>query len=87
LRSRKSISLFSYREAAMNRTPVASSDLRSVGYDAGRCLLEIEFVSGTVYQYSAVPESVFNGLMTAASKGRYFNQVIRKGPYPYVRVS
>jgi len=70
----------------MNRIPVASSDLRSVGYDALRRLLEVEFVSGSVYQYSAVPDFIFNGLMTAASKGQYFNRVIQKGPYPYVRV-
>lgn len=51
--------------------------MRSVGYDAAQQILEVEFTSGTVYQYLEVPATVFTGLMAAASKGRYFNQEIR----------
>src|SRR5690554_79667 len=40
-------------------------------------LLDIEFGSGGVYRYSDVPESTFNGLLSASSKGGYFNEYIR----------
>ncbi|WP_442914998.1 KTSC domain-containing protein [Marinobacter sp. G11] len=32
---------------------------------------------GGVYRYSDVPESTFNGLLSASSKGGYFNEYIR----------
>ncbi|HCW91821.1 MAG TPA: KTSC domain-containing protein [Marinobacter sp.] len=40
-------------------------------------LLDIEFGSGGVYRYSDVPDSAFNGLLSASSKGGYFNEYIR----------
>lgn len=51
--------------------------MRSVGYDHTQQILEVEFTSGAVYQYLEVPAAVFDGLMRAESKGRYFNQGIR----------
>ncbi len=73
----------------MERIPVQSSNLRSVGYDRESGTLEIEFKSGRVYQYSGVPEEVYEGLMSASSHGTYFDRYIRKQPsaYPYVRLS
>jgi hypothetical protein len=44
-------------ECAMERTPVSSSNLVAVGYDPGSYTLEVEFHSGSIYQYSGVPES------------------------------
>lgn len=67
----------------MERAPVRSSDLRSVGYLES--ILEIEFHSGGLYQYHGVPEHVYNALMSAPSKGRYFHRAVR-GVYPYVRL-
>ena len=61
----------------MRRTAVESTTMRSVGYDSGEQVLEIEFTSGVVYQYLEVPAAVFEELMNAESKGRYFNQEIR----------
>ncbi len=69
----------------MVRQPVSSSDIRSVGYDRDTQVLEIEFHSGGSYQYSNVPGSVYVGLMSAGSHGRYFHDFI-KGKYPYRRV-
>ncbi|WP_121056627.1 KTSC domain-containing protein [Microbacterium telephonicum] len=60
----------------MRRHPVTSSVLRSVGYDAATALLEIEFTSGDVYRYFAVPPSVHRALMDADSPGAYFNRHI-----------
>ena len=61
----------------MRRTAVESTTMRSVGDDSARQILEVEFTSGAVYQYLEVPAAVFDGLMRAESKGRYFNQEIR----------
>lgn len=61
----------------MNRTPVHSSNIRSVGYEAESRTLEVEFQSGGIYQYSGVPENVYQGLMQAASKGVYFHNRVK----------
>lgn len=59
----------------MNKTPVRSSNIASVGYENGT--LEIAFVDGGVYQYFNVLEHVYQGLMSAVSKGRYFHDHIK----------
>jgi hypothetical protein len=59
------------------RTPVDSTSLASIGYDAASQTLEIEFRTGALYRYFAVPADVHRALMSAASKGRYFSQKIR----------
>lgn len=61
----------------MVRTPVISSNLRSVGYDAQSSVLELEFQDGHVYQYSPVGEATFVALMRAGSKGTYFHELIK----------
>jgi hypothetical protein len=60
----------------MQRMLVISSMIRSVAYDERHSLLEIEFTSGKIYQYESVPEEVYRGLMSAGSKGRYFEKHI-----------
>ncbi len=69
----------------MQREPVTSSNLRSVGYDPQTSTLEIEFHHGGVYHYFAVPESRYAELLAAASKGSYFNDHI-KDQYRYRKV-
>ena len=61
----------------MERTPVSSSNLVSVGYDVDSLTLEIEFKAGTVYQYIGVPQSEHEAMMSASSQGIYFNANIR----------
>ncbi|WP_409339851.1 KTSC domain-containing protein [Ornithobacterium rhinotracheale] len=39
--------------------------------------LYINFRSGYTYVYHRVPKSVFNGLLRAPSKGKFFNRYIR----------
>ncbi|WP_113671132.1 KTSC domain-containing protein [Vallitalea guaymasensis] len=67
----------------MNRQYVSSSDICSIGYSSGT--LEIEFHSGSIYQYSNVPEHIFAGLMNASSKGSYFHSYV-KNTYTYIRI-
>ncbi|MDE9590323.1 KTSC domain-containing protein [Xenorhabdus bovienii] len=69
----------------MNRVPVSSSNLLSVGYDSTTLTLEIAFHNGGIYQYDGVPADVHQGLMSAPSKGKYFHQYI-KNVYPYRKV-
>ncbi|HEX2066907.1 MAG TPA: KTSC domain-containing protein [Candidatus Thermoplasmatota archaeon] len=70
----------------MRRKRVASSSLRSVGYDPDGQVLEVEFAGGHVYRYWQVPPQRHRGLLRAASKGRYFNRWIRER-YPTVQVA
>jgi hypothetical protein len=70
----------------MERLPVESSNLASVGYDPESTVLEIEFKSGGIYKYSRVPQSVHDGLMNASSKGKYFYQYIENSGYPYSKI-
>ena len=60
----------------MRRIPVTSSVLVAVGYDADTAELEIEFRSGDVYRYYAVPARVHRELLAAESPGAYFNRAI-----------
>lgn len=62
----------------MNRNPVSSSNLASIGYDAESLVLEVEFNNGRVYQYFDVPQGTYDELMSASSKGSYMNNVIKK---------
>ena len=61
----------------MQRIPVNSSNLASVGYDQTSKVLEIEFHRGGIYQYLDVPEIEYRGLMQADSHGTYFRVNIR----------
>jgi len=61
----------------MNREPVNSSAILSVGYNADGLVLEIEITGGAIYQYFDVPEAVFREFMGAESLGRYYNANIR----------
>jgi len=69
----------------MDRIAVRSSNIRSVGYDPATESLEVEFHSGSVYQYMKVPVTEYEGLIRASSKGRYLNQKV-KGRYEGVRI-
>lgn len=66
----------------INRENVESSNLASVGYDSDSMTLEVEFNSGSVYQYFDVPEFVYEDLMGSASKGSYFHHNVRNS-YSY----
>jgi hypothetical protein len=62
----------------MVRQYVVSSSIRSVGFDAGSNVLEIEFSTGGVYQFHGVPESMFDELLSAPSIAKYFQHRIKE---------
>ena len=61
----------------LERQSVKSVILRSVGYDDRTKILEIEFQSGLVYQYSGVPLKIYTDLMRSGEIGKYFSDKVR----------
>jgi hypothetical protein len=70
----------------MRREPVVSSNIKAVGHDEKTSILEVEFNSGSVYQYTGVPKEVYTALVSAASVGKYFGASV-KGVYPFEKIS
>ena len=70
----------------MRRKPVSSSVIASVGYAARSKLLEIEFVSGRIYQYLDVERETHDAFLEAPSMGTFFNAHI-KDEYSFVRIA
>lgn len=68
----------------MEREPVSSSNVVSIGYEPASETLEVEFNSG-IYQYYNVPEPLYQQLMEAGSKGSFMHVNI-KHAFPYARV-
>ena len=69
----------------MDRIPVDSSNITSIGYDEETTILEIEFKSGSIYAYYDVPFSLYVQLMNAPSKGKFFNTHIKMQYYDKTR--
>lgn len=69
----------------MQRIPVESSDIVSIGYDPKSRVLEIEFKEDRVYQYFDVEPRVYELFLKADSYGEYFYAHINKH-YRYERV-
>lgn len=70
----------------MDRKPVTSSNIASIGYDGISETLEVEFKGGAIYQYFGVHPGIHRMLMTVSSTGRYFvNNVSKK--YKYNRMN
>jgi hypothetical protein len=69
----------------MNRTIVGSPGIAQVGYEEGSETLEIEFVSGKIFQFYNVPLKLFNNLMESSQKELYYesNILVR---FPYTRI-
>jgi hypothetical protein len=61
----------------LDRQPVSSTSIESIGYDGTTAILQIEFVEGRLYEYFMVPQSVYAGLMRAESKGRFYGEFVR----------
>ncbi len=61
----------------LERQPVKSRILRSMGYDESTKILEIEFQTGLVYQYAGVPPKVYQELIRSDEIGKYFIDKVR----------
>ena len=63
----------------MERQPVKSTNVKSIGYNAEEKTLEVEFQSGGIYQYAGVQPEMYADLLKAESVGRFVSQVVRAG--------
>lgn len=61
----------------MQRTPVTSSNVVSIGYDAAGQRLEVEYKGGKVYTYAEVPAETHRDLLAAESKGSFIARQIK----------
>ena len=83
---KETTSMTAGRVVALPRRPVQSSSIASIGYAAQTQTLEVEFKSGSVYQYFGVPAAIYQGLMTAESHGHYLDRYVKKAGYRYREV-
>ena len=62
----------------MERQPVVSSNINSIGYDDKTKTLEVEFFDQAIWKYSPVTREGYTELMNSESIGSYFAKNIRK---------
>jgi lysyl-tRNA synthetase class 2 len=67
------------------RVPVESRALAAIGYSKRLRALEIEFRNGAIYRYLEVSPPVYEALMSAPSKARFYDENIR-GKYRWLHV-
>ena len=65
---------------------VASSNVVEIDYDDQRSVLTVTFTSGGTYEYSGVPRSVADQVMTSGSVGSTLNALVKNAGYPYTRI-
>lgn len=66
-------------------TDVESSNVGSVAYDESSQVMAVRFHSGDLYAYETVDMDVYVGLVHAESVGKYLNNVVKMGGYPYTK--
>ncbi len=69
----------------MTMTPVKSSNIHSVGYDAPTETMRVRFLSGATHQYRPVPGWAHRSFVNAPSIGSHFAEHVR-GRYESKRV-
>jgi hypothetical protein len=61
----------------MDRKPVKSSNVKSIGYDPETKTLEVEYLNGGVYQHEGVGPEHHKALMGAKSIGAHLHKHIK----------
>lgn len=61
----------------IERTPVTSSNISSIGHDEKENILAVEFKDGSVYHYHDVPKDAHQALVGAKSVGSHFHSNIK----------
>jgi hypothetical protein len=70
----------------MKRERVQSSMIASIGHNADASILEVEFTSGTIWQYYDVPKSIYKEMLNSESIGKFFRSAI-KDLYTEIQIS
>jgi hypothetical protein len=63
------------RREGMERKPVKSSNIKSLGHEGN--VLEVEFLSGGIYQYEGVSTEEYEEMCKAESCGSHFHKNIK----------
>ena len=58
-------------------TPVKSSSIAGIGYDATSSTLAVQFKGGATYHYSGVSAAAHQSLVSAKSIGKHFGTAFR----------
>ena len=74
--------IFTGGDIIFDMIPVDSSDVAAIGFYNN--VVQVQFLSGAVYQYFNVPKSVFDSFLSSASKGRFVHYVL--SAYSYKRI-
>ena len=69
----------------IQRHPVESTNVASVGYSRRLHALEIEFTRGAIYRFLEVPVEVYRAFLASDSKGHFIAEHIRRH-YRFLRV-
>ena len=73
-------------------TPVESSQIHAIGYDAQLRILAVQFKAkagpGSIYHYDNVPPEIHQEMLAAKSIGRYFGTNIKahRDDYPHTKI-
>lgn len=71
----------------IQRHPVESEAIASIGYSKDTGMLEIEFKdSGEVFRYLGVPEEEYRNFLAANSIGNYLNRDFKRAGYKYLKI-
>jgi len=70
---------------AIYHQDLVSSNLDSVWYNTKTEKLRVKFLSGGIYQYTDVPEEIYEELINATSHGSFFYYNIAYS-FPYKRI-
>lgn len=70
----------------IDREPIESSNLVSIGYSSERQVFAVEFKSGLILHYSGISPELAAEFYGAESRGRFYSQQIR-GKFPAVTMT
>ena len=61
----------------MKMTPVKSSNIEAIGYDAEKRHLHVTFKGGKTFRYNHISQQKFEDLIASKSVGRFLNQFVK----------
>lgn len=71
-------------DSSIPLTPVASSNVKAVGFDPDRQIIAVEFNSGGLYYYEGCDQKLYDDLLAAGSIGRFVHTFLK--PKGFVKV-
>lgn len=71
----------------MMKVNISSSLIKTVCYDISESTLIVEYVKGSIFHFYQVPQSEYEGLLTAKSPGRFFMRRIANSHYLFNKIA